>query len=128
MSDYTASQLIAVERSRALEQQIKERAEHLGGSPDFSDDLWLTFYVSGQPERLAALADKLAEAGWVNVGGSDSGFIYPKKAVRNNSQAMVQLAFLTEELCLHHGVEILTVDADTSPDVEQSKFVTLFQA
>lgn len=111
-----------------LEQQIRERAEHLGASPDFGDDLWLTFYLSGREESLAELAGKLAEAGWVNVGGSDSGFIYPKKPVRNHAPEIVQLTLLTEELCLRHGIQILTIDADTSPDVECSKFVTLFQA
>jgi hypothetical protein len=33
-----------------------------------------------------------------------------------------------EKLCKAHEAEILNIDADTSPDVQQSKFVTLFRS
>ena len=111
-----------------LEQQIRDGATRLSTLPDFREDLWLTLYLAGQPEDLAELAGQLSADGWINVDGSDSGFIYPKKLARNHGEDIVELALRTSELCGHHAVELLTIDADTSPEVDRSKFVTLFQA
>ena len=113
-------------QSQTLVQQINDGIGSLG--PDFGDHLWLTFYLSGQEESLAILASQLAEAGWVNVDGSDSGFIYPKKHVRKIASEAVQVALTVDDLCRLHRVEILNVDADTSADVQASKFVMLFRA
>jgi len=111
-----------------LEQQIRDSAARLSTSPDFGEDLWLTLYVAGQPENLAELASQLSTDGWINVGGNESGFIYPKKLARNNGEDIAELVLRTSELCCRHAVELLTVDADTSPEVDRSKFVTLFHA
>ena len=111
-----------------LEQQIRDSATRLGTSPDFREDLWLTLYLAGQPDDLAELAGQLSADGWINVGGSESAFIYPKKLARNDGEEIVELALRTSELCRRYAVELLTIDADTSPEVDRSKFVTLFQA
>lgn len=111
-----------------LEQQIRDSATRLSTSPDFRENLWLTLYLAGQPEDLAELAGQLLADGWINVAGSESGFIYPKKRARNDCEAIVEMARRTSELCRRHAVELLTIDADTSPEVDRSRFVTLFQA
>ena len=111
-----------------LEQQIRAAATRLSTSPVFREDLWLTLYLAGQPEDLADVAGQLSADGWINVDGSESGFIYPKKLARNHDEDIVDLALRTSELCRRHAVELLTIDADTNPEVDRSKFVTLFQA
>lgn len=111
-----------------LERQIRDGAARLSTSSDFHKELWLTFYLAGRPENLTALAGQISADGWINVGGSDGAFIYPKKHIRNHAEEIVELALRTAELCHRHTVELLTIDADTSPEVDRSKFVTLFQA
>ncbi len=89
--------------------------------------LWLTFYLSGQPVDLWRLSEALESNGWVNVGGWETAFLYPKIQVEKSSSAIVQAAEAARELCARHGVEIINIDADTSPDVRRSRFVTLYR-
>jgi hypothetical protein len=63
-----------------------------------------------------------------SLSQSISDHLYPKKLARNHGEDIVELALRTSELCRHHAIELLTIDADASPEVDRSKFVTLFQA
>lgn len=118
-----------VDRFQSLDRQIIEGLEEVDASPHFGgEDLWLTFYLSGLEQGLAAVAAALTDRGWINAGGWESGFIYPKKQVRKAAPDVLRLAREVEKLCDMHGAETLSIDADTSPDVERSKFVTLFQS
>lgn len=74
------------------------------------------------------VAATLAERGWINADGWENGFIYPKKHVRKVAAEILRLTCEVEKLCKANEAEILNIDADTGPDVQQSKFVTLFRS
>lgn len=70
----------------------------------------------------------LPNQGWFNTADWEGGFIYPKVEVRKTSTAVIERARQVQGLCEEHSVEILNIDADTCPDVEQSHFITLYRA
>lgn len=118
-----------MEQLRSLDEQIVCGLERVDAEPRFAGDhLWLTFYLSGSEHGLAEVAGSLAAQGWSNVGGSETAFIYPKMKVRKAAPEILQLAHDVEGLCHVHEVKILNIDVDTSPDVEQSMFVSLFRS
>jgi hypothetical protein len=95
--------------------------------PEFDGDrLWLTFYLFGMPEDLQELSTQLDSRGWANVQGGEGGALYPKIQVEKTAQAIIQMAEATQELCAPLDIEILLIDADTSPD-QQSHFETLYR-
>jgi hypothetical protein len=46
--------------------------------------------------------------------------------VDRTANAIVSVAGAVRALCDAHDIEILNIDADTSADVQHSKFVTLY--
>ena len=52
----------------------------------------------------------------------------PKVQVEKSVQAVVEAAKTGQALCERHGVEMLTIDADTSAEVARSHFVTLWSS
>ncbi len=109
-------------------EQIEASLSKLGARPQFKGDrLWLTFYLMGAPDRLQQVSESLKACGWVNVDGWEGGFLYPKVQVEKSVEAVVGAAKATQKLCAPHGIEILDIDADTSPDVNRSQFVTLYR-
>lgn len=88
--------------------------------------LWLTFDLSGQPEHLKQIADALDAQGWQNTGDWEGAFLYPKVQVERTAGAIVEVAQSVQALCEAHAVDIINIDADTSPDVKRSQFVTLY--
>lgn len=90
--------------------------------------LWLTFYLTGEPVRLWQLADELSAKGWRNTEGWESAFLYPKVEIVKELAPIVATAEAVYHLCMSHSVEIINIDADTSPDVQQSKFFTLYDS
>ncbi len=109
-------------------EQVQSNLTKLDNRPEFaSEQLWLTFYLSGSPDKLDALSAELHTGGWVNVQGGEGGFLYPKVHVEKSLGAIVRLAEETEKLCAPLGVEIDLIDADTSPD-QQSQFETLYRS
>jgi hypothetical protein len=73
------------------------------------------------------LSEALGGRGWANLEGWEGGCLYAKVQVERSIAAIVETAEAAKELCARHGAEILLIDADTSPDVEHSTFVTLYR-
>lgn len=113
----------------SLPQQIEANFRKVEASPEFSGErLWLTFYLWGRPENLQRLATALEGDGWVNTGGAEGAFLYPKVAVRKVAEDIVRTAHCTEKLCEEHQTRIILIDADTTPDLEDKRpFVTLYR-
>jgi len=70
----------------------------------------------------------LGDKGWLNTGGSEVGFLYPKLEAYLTASAILEVALAVQALCDPSQVEILNIDADTSPDVERSQFMTLYRS
>ncbi len=115
-------------QSNTFAEQVEANLPKLDARPEFSGDrVWLTFYLMGPPENLQQVSESLKACGWVNVDGWEGAFLYPKVRVEKSVDAVVRAAEATQELCVPRGIEILNIDADTSPDVERSKLVTLYR-
>lgn len=63
----------------------------------------------------------------MNLGGAEGGFLYPKLQVTNDAAAVAELVDEVRQLATTLGVEVLSVDADTSPDVERTHFRELIR-
>jgi hypothetical protein len=48
--------------------------------------------------------------------------------VHRSAAAIIEMAGFVMALCARRGIEVINIDADTSPDVTASKFVTLYSA
>ena len=88
---------------------------------------WLTFYITAEPASLHKISDRLSTQGAVNLGGTDSGFIYPKLAVTSDPALVAKLVVEVQQLAAMTGVEVLSIDVDTSPEVENSLFKELIR-
>ena len=116
-------------QSNHFEEQVKENLPKLHVRPEFgANRLWLTFYLTGPPESLRRVSETLNARGWVNLDGWEGAFLYTKVQVEKSAEGVAEVAEATQELCAQHHVEILNIDADTSPDVERSRFVTLYRS
>ena len=116
-------------QANTFTEQVEANLPKLEAQLEFSgDELWLTFYLTGTPENLRQVAEALNIRGWLNVDGWEGGFLYPKLKVGKSVEGVVGAAEATHELWALHGIEILNIDADTSPDVERSRFVTLYRS
>jgi hypothetical protein len=112
-----------------FDEQVRTNLSKVQSSAEFrGDHLWLTFYLTGPPENLRQVAEALSVRGWVNVDGWEGAFLYPKVQVEKSVDGVVRAAEATQELCVRNDIEILNIDADTSPDVERSHFVTLYRS
>jgi hypothetical protein len=113
--------------TQPLDEQVRVNLAKVEAAPQFTGKrLWLTFYLCGPAESLQTVAQALANDGWLNTDGWEGAFLYPKFEVEPTAPAIVAVAEAVGSLCDAHGIEILNIDADTSPDVQQSKFVTLY--
>ena len=111
-----------------VEQVISNLAK-VDVTPQFTGKrLWLTFYLCGPPENLQTVSQALADDHWLNTDGWIGAFLYPKLEVERTASAIVAVAEAVRALCNHHSIEILNIDADTSPDVQHSTFVTLYRS
>jgi hypothetical protein len=118
-----------MDRTTSVDEQVRANLAKLDAVPAFvGDRLWLTFYLSGPPANLWLISEALASNGWHNTDGWEGAFLYPKVEVNRTATAIVDLAESTKALCDPHQVEILNIDADTSPDVQRSQFVTLYRS
>lgn len=114
---------------QGLEAQIQTSFQQLADAPEFAGErLWLTLYLCGEPTVLRRVAEALSDLGWRNVDGSEGAFIYPKREVAKSSDAILDAAKAAQALCGLHRVEMLNIDADTSLDVRQSRFMTLYRS
>lgn len=117
-----------MDRTQSLNEQVRANLAKIDAASDFSGNrVWLTFYLSGPPEKLRWVAEALADMGWLNADGWEGAFLYPKVQADKTARAIVEVAHTAQDLCDAHDVEILTIDADTSPDVQSSTFVTLYR-
>jgi hypothetical protein len=113
----------------SFEEQVQRNLPKVEARREFDGDrLWLTFYLSGQPDNLRKLSEALDARGWTNVQGGEGGFLYPKVHVEKTVTAIVEAAKATEQLCAPLGVEIIHIDADTSPDLTNSHFEILYRS
>jgi len=109
-------------------EQIGENLSKVEARSEFvGDRVWLTFYLSGPPERLAQLAVALRDRGCVNLDGGEGGFIYAKVEAERSLAVIVEAAEATDMLCVEHGIDIDLITADTSPDLEQCQFEILYR-
>ena len=92
-----------------------------------ADVVWLTFNLMGEPSLLAEVADALAKRGWRNTEGWEGAFLYPKVEVRRTNAEIVRVAEYAGAICARCGVEVVNIDADTSLDIGQSEFVTVYR-
>jgi hypothetical protein len=106
--------------------EIRRRVAAIAAMPDFETaDWWLTFYATGPEERLVRLATLLGPLGAVNLDGADGGFLYPKMPVAHEPENVADLIIHVRDIAEREGVEILSVDIDTSADVTRTKFAEL---
>lgn len=106
--------------------EIRDKVIAIQNITEFNgSDWWLTFYLTAPAERLETLAARLAPLGAVNLDGAEGGFLYPKLPVSSEPNDVVRLISQIRELSYAEGVEALSVDIDTSPDVTRSHFVEL---
>ena len=116
-------------RDVPLEKQITTNLGMVAADPQFSAaQVWLTFYLAGEPSRLRELADKLSADGWCDTDGWEGAFLYPKIEADRSAAPIIELAKGVIALCADLGVEVTNIDADTSADVASSKFITLYRA
>jgi len=116
-------------QSNTFAEQVEANLPRLDARPEFGGDrIWLTFYLMGPPESLQEVSESLKAGGWVNVDGWEGAFLYPKVQVEKSIEGVVRVAEETQALCIPHGIKILNIDADTTPDVERSQFVTLYRS
>ena len=118
-----------MDRSKPLDEQVKANLAKVEARPQFTGErLWLTFYLCGPPENLQTVSHALADDGWLNTDGWEGAFLYPKLEVERTAAAILAVAEAVQSLCRAHGIEVLNIDADTSPDVQRSEFVTLYRS
>lgn len=94
----------------------------------FGDDGWLTFYLAGALEQHVSMKDALIELRAVSLEGAEYGFVYAKVPVSMNVVDIEKRIAQVREVAAKAEVEIDVIDLDASPDVERSKFYTLWQA
>ena len=114
--------------TRALADQINANFERVE-APEWHgrERIWLTFYVAGPPEDLERLSRVFASNAWVNLGGWEGAFLYPKVEVERARGAVIEAAVAAETLCVEHGAELIAIDADTSPEVQSAHFTPLYR-
>lgn len=118
-----------MDRTKPLYEQVRANLAKVDAAPQFTGKrVWLTFYLCGPPENLQSVSQALADEGWLNTDGWEGAFLYPKVEADRTAAAIVAVAEATRGLCAAHGIEILDIDADTSPDVQRSQFVNLYRA
>ena len=95
---------------------------------DFQNGGWLTFYLMGHPSSHRSTWLELKRLGTVNLKGEEGGFVYAKFPV-SLDQAKIEQVFETVwKLASEADLDCQIVDLDASPDVERSKFFTLWTA
>ena len=104
-----------------MEDEISQRIAATRSRSEFDISLWwLTFYLTAPPEHLDALCHELTSLNAVNLGGSEGGFLYPKVPTPNSTSAILAAIAEVEGMAALCGVEVIAIDADTSPDVSVS--------
>ncbi|MEO1170163.1 MAG: hypothetical protein AAFW97_15775 [Pseudomonadota bacterium] len=107
-----------------IRQAFAEARQKLGFE---GKHLWLTYYLCAPPEKLEAAVPSLRTVGCINLADWDGGFMYPKQACAEHQEAMERQIGKVVELCVSGAVEVMNVDLDTSPNVQESKFHTLIR-
>jgi hypothetical protein len=106
--------------------EIRERVAAIRATPEFSECAWwLTFYLNAEQGPLERLATRLSELGAVNLDGAEGGFLYPELPVQSEPDAVIEMVTKIRALADDERVEVLSVDVDTSVDVNRSNFVEL---
>jgi hypothetical protein len=118
-----------MERTKPLAEQVRANLAKVDAAPQFTGKrVWLTFYLCGPPQNLQTVSQALADDGWLNTDGWEGAFLYPKLEVDRTATAILAVAEAMRALCDGRGIEVLNIDADTTPDVQHSEFVTLYRS
>ncbi|MBO6609138.1 hypothetical protein [Altererythrobacter sp.] len=105
-----------------------ENLEAAKAHPDFAGQGWLTFYLMGQPENHRSSWPDFRELGAANLRGEEGGFVYAKFPVALNKNDIGAILERVLQLYSQAELDCSIVDIDASPDVERSKFFTLWTA
>lgn len=95
--------------------------------PAFGERGWLTFYLCGAPAQLHAMQAGLLSLDAINLGGSEYGFVYAKVPARLRQEDIERRIAQVVDLAIAAGVTVDMVDLDASPDVDRSKFYTIWR-
>ncbi len=105
---------------------ISLRAAEIIALPDFdASELWLTFYLCGDPAKLERTLESLAGIGAVNLEDPSGCFLYPKLPVAGDPLAIVARVEEVLAIAARFKVDALSVDVDTSSDVGATSFKLL---
>ena len=106
----------------------KKAIEKAKNDPSFDAKGWLTFYLVGSAEQHRDMAAGLAELDAVNLTDGAGGSVYAKVPVGITEPKILSCIQRVQTLAETMGVQIAVIDLDASPDVEKSKFYTLWLA
>ncbi len=122
--------IVRMSRLEPFSEQVRANFPKVEASPDFAaSQLWLTLYLSARPEDLWIPSEVLADNGAVGECGRLGKRIYLPKASRWSKSRLMRSCerqWLRRVCANQHSAEIILIDADTSPDVQQSRFITLY--
>jgi len=107
---------------------LKNALAKAASSGTFGDSAWLTFYLEGPTVKLESLVESLVPIGGQNLDGAEGGFVYAKLPVALQSDDIKQLASRVCSLATQHGVNVGLIDLDSTENVANSKFFTLYQS
>lgn len=94
--------------------------------PSFGQEVWITFYLVGDPDGHASMAPSLVALNAVNLGGAEGGFVYAKVPASLNEAEIQERIAQVRALADKSEIEIAVIDLDAATDVERSKFYTLW--
>ena len=93
----------------------------------FGEKAWLTPYLLGPPEGHAQMRPVLEGMGTINLGGSEWGAVYAKVPIKLDQNEIEIAISKIRECAEKSGIDATLIDIDATPDVETSKFFTVWQ-
>ena len=103
----------------ALEQAFADKR--------FGNSACLTFYLVGDPDNHLSMRANLEEMGASNLDGAEWGFVYAEVPIALNKDCVLRRIDQGASFAGEGGILIDLIDIDSSPDVESSKFYTLWK-
>ncbi len=101
---------------------------HALEDPAFGLNVWLTFYLAGDPSQHAVMKRGLEAFGAVNLGRAEGGFVYAKLPVRLEECEIAQRVAQVRDLAEKSQIRIDIIDLDATSDAKEAEFYTLWTA